>query len=125
MLAKLLCIVTVCNLYLGWEVELPRKDLILLESGEKVEGHIITITNGIIEIKTDGGKKRITRDVNLHSPRDIVEIGIIRNKRHAGTVEYFADHIKITTSSGDIEFDRALVRKIIISHESALPPLNL
>ena len=80
MLAKLLCIVTVCNLYLGWEVELPRKDLILLESGEKVEGHIITITNGIIEIKTDGGKKRITRDVNLHSPRDIVEIGIIKKQ---------------------------------------------
>jgi hypothetical protein len=125
MLAKLLCFVTIINLCFGTEFELPRKDLILLESGEKVEGHITGITDGVIEINTEGGEKTIIRDVNKYSPRDIVEIGILRNKRHAGCVTYLGDKIDINTSSGNLEFDRALVRKIIISHESALPPLNL
>lgn len=125
MIAKLLCIVTILNLSLGWDIELPRKDLILLESGEKVEGQITGISDGVIEINTDGGEKTIIREVNKYSPRDIVEIGIIRNKRHAGCVTYLGDKININTSSGVLEFDRALVRKIIISHESALPPLNL
>lgn len=123
MLAKLLCIVTVLNLSLGWNIELPRKDLILLESGEKVEGHIESITDGVIEIKSQGGEKTILREGDKYSMRDIVEIGIINNRRHAGCVRYLGNNIVINTSSGDLEFDRALVRKIIISYESALPPL--
>jgi hypothetical protein len=123
MLAKLLCLVTLLNLSLGWDIELPRKDLILLESGEKIEGHIVGISDGVIEINTNGGDKTILREGDKYSMRDIVETGIIRNQRHAGYVKYFGDTIVIRTSSGDIEFKKPLVRKIIISHESVLPPL--
>ncbi len=125
MLSKLLFFVTIINLTLGVDIEIPRDDLIVLESGERVEGHIKDITDGIIVVKTGHGEKTIVRDVNVYSPRDILEIGIVKNKRHSGYIRYFGDVIEIHTSSGKHEFKRALVRKIIISHEASLPPLDL
>lgn len=125
MLGKLLFIVTIINLSFGTHVELPRNDLIILESGERIEGHIETINGGVIVVKTDQGEKTIVRDVNIYSPRDIAEIGIVRNKRYSGHIKDLSFHdMEIVTSSGKEKIDRALVRKIIISHESSLPPLN-
>jgi len=126
MLAKFLFFVTLINLTLGINMEIPRNDLIILETGERVEGHIQDITGGVINIKTDHGEKRIIRDVNIYSPRDIVETGVLLNKRHAGCIKHFGDEVmEIETTSGKQTVDRALVRKIIISHESTLPPLDL
>lgn len=126
MLSKFLFLVTVFNLALGMHIELPRDDLIILESGEQVEGHIQIISDSVINIKTNHGEKTIIREVNIYSPRDIVETGVLKNKRHAGHVQYFGDEkLEIKTTSGLQTIDRALVRKIIISHESALPPLDL
>lgn len=126
MIGKLLFIVTLVNLAFGTHIELPRDDLIILESGERVEGQINDISDGIITINTDHGVKTIVRDVNIYSPRDIIETGVIWTKRHSGYVRYFGDgSIEIHTSSGKLQIDRALVRKVIISHESTLPPLDL
>jgi len=126
MLGKLLFFVTIVNLSFGTNIELPRNDLVLLETGERVEGHIDSITGGVIIIKTDQGEKTIVRDINIYSPRDIAEIGILRNKRYSGHIKRLGDYtIEVETSSGNQKINRALVRKIIISHESFLPPLNL
>ena len=126
MLAKLLFIVTIFNLSFGTNIELPRHDLVILPSGERVEGHIQDILDGVIIINTDHGEKSIVRDVNIYSPRDIVEVGIMFNKRVSGCVKYLGDdNLIINTSSGKETFNRILVRKIIISHESTLPPLDL
>lgn len=126
MLAKLLFFVTIINLSFGTQIELPRDDLIILETGERVEGHIQSITDGIITVKTNHGEKTIVRDVDVLSPRDIIETGIFLNKRHSGYIRFLGDEsIEIHTSSGKQSVNRALVRKIIISHESALPPLDL
>ncbi len=126
MTAKLLFFVTIINLAIGTHIELPRNDLIILESGEKVEGHIQDINDGVIAIKTNHGVKTIIRDVNIYSPRDIIETGILWNKKHSGYVRYLGNEfIEIHTTSGKQTVDRALVRKIILSHESTLPPLDL
>ena len=126
MISKLLFVVTIVNLWLGTSMELPRTDLIILESGEKIEGHIQTILDGVIKIDTGQGEKTVIREVNIYSPRDIVETGIVKTTRHAGHVKYLGkDSLKIETSSGMFTVKRALVRKILISHETLLPPLDL
>ena len=126
MISKLLFVVTIVNLWLGTSMELPRNDLIILESGEKIEGHIQTILDSVIKIDTDHGEKTVIREVNIYSPRDIVETGIVMTKRHAGHVKYLGkDSLKIETSSGMFTIKRALVRKILIAHETVLPPLDL
>ncbi|HSA07485.1 MAG TPA: hypothetical protein P5556_09925 [Candidatus Gastranaerophilales bacterium] len=126
MLAKLLFFVTILNYSLGLGFELPRDDLIILESGERIEGHIQSINSAVIMIKTGHGEKTVVRDVDIFSPRDITEVGIIKNKRYSGHIKYLnSDVLEIETSSGKQTINRALVRKIIISHESTLPPLDL
>ena len=119
-------LITIFNFCLAQNVELPRNDLIILESGEKIPGHITEIYDGMIKIKTGAGEKTVIREVSVDSPRDIVEAGILKSRRYAGTVTYLGDEIlDIKTSSGDFEIKRGQVRKIIISHESLLPPLDL
>ena len=126
MLAKLLFFVTIINLSLGTNFELPRNDLIILETGERVEGHINSITDGVITVKTEQGEKTIVRAVNVYSTRDIAEIGIFFCKRHSGHIKYLGDEaIEIHSTTGKQTIDRALVRKIIISHESVSPFLDL
>lgn len=126
MISKLLFVVTIVNLWFGTNIDLPRDDLIILESGEKIKGKIQSISGGVIKINTDKGEKTVVREVNIYSPRDIVETGIIRSKRHAGYVKHLGfDSLKIETSSGLYEVKRNLVRKIIITHETTLPPLDL
>jgi len=126
MLAKLLFIVTIFNLSFGTNIELPRHDLIIMPSGERVEGHIQSVMDGVIIIDTDYGEKTIVRDVNIYSPRDIVDVGIIFNKRISGCVKYLGDEtLMIDTTSGKQTINRALIRKIIISHDSTLPPMDL
>ncbi len=126
MIAKVLFVVTIFNLWFGTTFELPRQDLIILESGEKIKGHIQDIQGGIIKIDTAQGQKTVIREVNIHSPRDIIETGIIRTKRHAGFVKYLgSDNLRMDTSAGLYEVERALVRKIILSHETTIPPLDL
>ncbi len=126
MLGKLLFFITIINLSLGVNMEIPRSDMVILESGEKIKGHIQYIYDGVIIIKTDHGEKKIVRDVNVNSPRDIVETGILKNKRHSGCVKFFGDDvIEIKTMSGIQVVKRALVRKIIISHDLPSDPVNL
>ena len=126
MIAKLLFFVTIINLTLGTNVELPRNDLVILKSGERVEGQINYILDGVINIQTDKGEKLIVRDVNINSTRDIIETGIINNKRTSGhVVNLNKDFLEIKTTSGKELIRRPKVRKIIISHDTALPPLNL
>lgn len=125
-ISKILFVVTLINLWTGTNIELPRDDLIILESGEKIKGHIQHIVDGIIRIDTKGGEKIITREINIHSARDIVETGVVLTKRHAGYVRYLGrDILEMETSSGKFVAKRALVRKIIISHETSLPRLDL
>ena len=64
MISKLLFFVTIINLWFGTNFELPRDDLIILDSGEKIEGHIESITDGLIKINIKGGKKTIVREIN-------------------------------------------------------------
>ena len=126
MISKLLFLVTIINLWFGTNFELPRDDLIILDSGEKIEGHIESITDGLIKINIKGGKKTIVREINIYSPRDIVEIGIISTKRNAGHINYLGtNYMEMKTSSGKLHVKRAKIRKIIISQESTLPPLDL
>ncbi len=126
MISKLLFVVTVFNLWFGMNIELPRNDLIILESGEKIKGHIQSINSSVIKIKTKKGETTVIREINIYSPRDIVETGVIRTTRHAGHVKFLGkETLKIETSSGRFEIKRPLVRKIIISHETALPALDL
>lgn len=126
MIAKALFLVTLVNLWFGVNFELPRDDLIILESGEKVQGKIQTILDGVIKIDTKHGQKTIIREINVYSARDIVEIGVFNTERHTGHVKYFGEStLEIQTTSGKYTFKRALVRKIIISHDMALPPLDL
>ena len=118
MLSKLLFVVTLCNLWLGTNIEVPRSDLIITQSGEKVKGSVQSITGGVIKINTKDGEKTIIRDVDKYSPRDIVEVGVIRTQRHAGNVKYLGtESLIIETISGDLTVNRVLVRKIIISHD--------
>lgn len=126
MISKLLFLVTITNLWFGTNFELPRNDLIILDSGEKVEGHIDSIIDGVIKINIKGGQKTIIREINIYSPRDIVETGIIRSKHTAGHINYLGNnYMEMKTSSGKLNVKRTLVRKIIISQESTLPPLDL
>jgi len=126
MIAKMFFVVTIINLWFNTHFELPRDDLVILESGEKIKGHVQYVNGGMVKIDTAQGAKTIIREVNIHSPRDIVETGIIRTTRHAGHVKYLGDYVlRIETASGVYEVERALVRKIIISHETTISPLDL
>jgi hypothetical protein len=126
MLAKALFFVTLINLGLGTNIELPRNDAIIFPSGEKLEGHIDTVIEGVININTWQGEKIIVREMNIYSARDVVEIGIFKYKRYSGSVKYFGnDYLEMDTSTGKFKTNRALVRKITLSQESTLPPLDL
>jgi hypothetical protein len=120
---KLLVVFIASNAWLGTELNLPRFDLIIMNNGDEVKCKVMTVNGPIVDAATKNGEIRIVREMNVNAARDIIETGIIRNKRYSGKVIYLgSDFLDIETYSGKIRVNAGLVRKIIIAQE---PSLNL
>lgn len=123
LLNKLLLVFIASNTYLGTEFDLPRYDLIILNNGDEVKCQVEDIQDAIVRANTKNGEITIIREINVTSARDIVETGMIKNKRYSGRITYFGpEYLEMETYGGTMKIKRRLVRKIIISQE---PSLNL
>ena len=116
---KLLLVFVVSNLWLGTEFDVPRSDLIILDSGEEIKCKIVSVNDAMVSAETKNGEITIIREIDINAARDIVETGLVKNKRYSGRVKSFDDlALEIETyDGGTMEIKKPLVRKIIISQE--------
>lgn len=118
MLEKILLIFAVSNIYLGTEFNIPRSDLIVLNTGEEIECKVLTVNDAFVNAETKNGEITIIREININSARDIVETGLFKHKNYSGRITYFGDlYLEIDTSGGVVKIKKGLVRKIVISSE--------
>jgi hypothetical protein len=96
-------------------------DSVMLPDGAIVKGKIVTVLSGLIEIKTDRGLKKVSREVAVGEARDIVEYGFLIRKRLMGEV-FFVNNstLEITTPTGNLSMNRLWVRDIILSQQIPL-----
>lgn len=120
---KFLLVFAVSNLYLGTDFNTPRSDLIILNNGEEVKCKVVSVNDALVKAETKNGEMTIVREIDMTSARDIVETGLVKNKRYSGRIKYYGDfYMEMDTSEGAMQIKRSLVRKIIISQE---PSYNL
>lgn len=102
-------------------VKTARADNITLNDGTELKGKITLALDGIIDIRTDGGTRRITRNFEKTQPMDIVEVGIFHRKKIIGQVLHIDEtSLHMLTPSGGYKVARFLVRNISLRQE----PIN-
>jgi len=94
-------------------------DSVVLKDGSVVDGRIVNVAGGLVEIKTKTGMQKLYRSVGIGKARDIVEYGFLIKRRIMGEV-FFAtgSSVEIATSTGNVEINRLLVRQIILSEQT-------
>lgn len=98
-----------------------RADSVMLPDGSVVKGKIVSVLGGMIEIKTDQGRKLITRNLKEGEARDIVEVGFLLRKRIMGEIFYLSGlDVEMSTASGNLSINRINVREIILSQQIPL-----
>ncbi len=57
-----------------------RADNVIMPDGDIIDGKINYILGSTVEIKTKNGFKKINRNLNKNSARDIIEVGFFKRK---------------------------------------------
>lgn len=106
------------GLILCLSVNSAKADSITLSDGTELKGKITLILDSIVDIKSDGGTKRITRDFSNAQAVDIVEIGLIRRKKVIGQVLHIDENtLHMQTPTGGFKIHRMFVRNISLKQE--------
>jgi hypothetical protein len=101
--------------------QIAKADSIMLPDGSVIKGKIKTVLSGLVEINTERGIKRISREVAVGQARDIVEYGLILKKRVMGEVFFVSStSVEVATSSGNLSLNRFWVRDLILSQQLPL-----
>ena len=96
-------------------------DSVMLPDGSVINGKILTVLGGLVEIKTERGLKKVSRELAIGEARDVVEIGFLLKRRIMGEVYYLADNtLEISTPTGNLSVHRLKVREVILSQQLPL-----
>jgi len=118
---KALIFLVITNVYCGTTFDLPRNDIIILPTGEEINGKILQAYDPVVKIRTKGGERTIVRQVKKNAARDIIETGILKKSRQTGQLNYLGEeYIELTSETGSFKINPSKVRKIILSQENAL-----
>lgn len=118
---KFTIILTLFILIFTTAIQAVKADSVMLPDGSVVKGKITTVLSGLIEVKTERGLKKVTREVAKGEARDIIEYGVILKKRLMGEVYFANDNtVEISTTTGNLSINRLWVREIILSQQIPL-----
>jgi hypothetical protein len=91
-------------------------DSIITNDGNVITGKIDTILEGVVVIKTKEGIKRLSRNLNTTTTRDVIEVGYFKKQKIVGQVIYYDNvNIEVKTPTGVLSVNHGKIRNIVLT----------